>query len=142
MVVDGVKGAIYSEIVNLKLGNGEMRRGQVLEVDGDRAVVQVRVWRGGAGHTGVCCGARLCTFAARRGWARKCLRATSGLCLFLAEALRGGLRRGWPPPLQTAVLPAHTARLHTTCVCAPLAGEEGGVVHPHPTLSALSWRPY
>jgi V-type H+-transporting ATPase subunit B len=40
--VDGVKGAIYSEIVNLKLGNGELRRGQVLEVDGDRAVVQVR----------------------------------------------------------------------------------------------------
>lgn len=31
----------YAEIVNLRLGDGSMRRGQVLEVDGDRAVVQV-----------------------------------------------------------------------------------------------------
>jgi|APGre2960657444_1045066.scaffolds.fasta_scaffold00074_20 hypothetical protein len=47
VVVDKVKGAIYSEIVNIKLGNGDMRRGQVLEVDGDRAVVQVRPRRRG-----------------------------------------------------------------------------------------------
>ena len=40
--MDKVKGAIYSEIVNIKLGDGSIRRGQVLEVDGDRAVVQVR----------------------------------------------------------------------------------------------------
>lgn len=31
----------YAEIVNLRLGDGSTRRGQVLEVDGDRAVVQV-----------------------------------------------------------------------------------------------------
>ena len=31
----------YAEIVNLRLGDGSVRRGQVLEVDGDRAVVQV-----------------------------------------------------------------------------------------------------
>lgn len=31
----------YSEIVNLKLGDGSSRRGQVLEVDGNKAVVQV-----------------------------------------------------------------------------------------------------
>lgn len=31
----------YAEIVNLKLGDGTSRRGQVLEVDGSRAVVQV-----------------------------------------------------------------------------------------------------
>lgn len=31
----------YSEIVNLKLGDGQNRRGQVLEVDGNKAVVQV-----------------------------------------------------------------------------------------------------
>lgn len=36
------QGAIYSEIVNIRLGDGTERRGQVLEVDGDRAVVQVR----------------------------------------------------------------------------------------------------
>ena len=47
VVVDKVKGAIYSEIVNIKLGNGDLRRGQVLEVDGDRAVVQVRPRRRG-----------------------------------------------------------------------------------------------
>ena len=31
----------YAEIVNLKLGDGTSRRGQVLEVDGQRAIVQV-----------------------------------------------------------------------------------------------------
>ncbi len=31
----------YSEIVNLRLGDGQTRRGQVLEVDGKKAVVQV-----------------------------------------------------------------------------------------------------
>ncbi|KDD75010.1 alpha/beta family ATP synthase [Helicosporidium sp. ATCC 50920] len=33
--------AKYAEIVNLRLGDGSIRRGQVLEVDGQRAVVQV-----------------------------------------------------------------------------------------------------
>ena len=31
----------YAEIVNLKLGDGSSRRGQVLEIDGHKAVVQV-----------------------------------------------------------------------------------------------------
>lgn len=31
----------YAEIVNIKLGDGSLRRGQVLEVDGTKAVVQV-----------------------------------------------------------------------------------------------------
>ena len=31
----------YAELVNLKLGDGTSRRGQVLEVDGSKAVVQV-----------------------------------------------------------------------------------------------------
>jgi vacuolar-type H+-ATPase subunit B/Vma2 len=35
------QGPKYQEIVNLRLGDGTRRRGQVLEVDGDRAVVQV-----------------------------------------------------------------------------------------------------
>jgi len=34
--------AKYAEIVNLRLGDGTMRRGQVLEVEGDKAVVQAR----------------------------------------------------------------------------------------------------
>lgn len=32
---------MYAEIVEIKLGDGTLRRGQVLEVDGNRAVVQV-----------------------------------------------------------------------------------------------------
>lgn len=32
---------MFAEIVNLQLGDGSIRRGQVLEVDGTKAVVQV-----------------------------------------------------------------------------------------------------
>lgn len=35
------QGPKYQEIVNIRLGNGTIRRGQVLEVDGEKAVVQV-----------------------------------------------------------------------------------------------------
>eukprot|EP00803_Ostreobium_quekettii_P002430 evm.model.scf_1672.2 EVM.evm.TU.scf_1672.2 scf_1672:9103-13891(+) len=41
VAVDLVKAPKYAEIVNVKLGDGTQRRGQVLEVDGNRAVVQV-----------------------------------------------------------------------------------------------------
>ncbi|GAB4819001.1 hypothetical protein N2152v2_006047 [Parachlorella kessleri] len=41
VVVNFVKKPKYAEIVNIRLGDGSTRRGQVLEVDGDRAVVQV-----------------------------------------------------------------------------------------------------
>jgi V/A-type H+-transporting ATPase subunit B len=41
MIVEGVEGVAYSEIVDIETPNGEMRRGQVLEVKGDIAVVQV-----------------------------------------------------------------------------------------------------
>ena len=34
--------ARYAEIVNVKLGNGQSRKGQVLEIAGRKAVVQVR----------------------------------------------------------------------------------------------------
>ena len=37
----GLQKPTYAEIVNLKLGDGTTRRGQVLEVDGTKAVVQV-----------------------------------------------------------------------------------------------------
>jgi V-type H+-transporting ATPase subunit B len=39
--VEYVKKPRFAEIVNLKLGDGTFRRGQVLEVDGSKAVVQV-----------------------------------------------------------------------------------------------------
>lgn len=35
------QGPKYQEIVNIRLGDGTIRRGQVLEVDGEKAVVQV-----------------------------------------------------------------------------------------------------
>ncbi|MDR1721606.1 MAG: ATP synthase subunit B [Methanobrevibacter sp.] len=41
MIVEGVEGVAYSEIVEIETPNGENRRGQVLEVKEDIAVVQV-----------------------------------------------------------------------------------------------------
>ncbi|KZX15890.1 V-type sodium ATPase subunit B [Methanobrevibacter cuticularis] len=41
MIVEGVEGVAYSEIVEIETPNGEHRRGQVLEVRKDVAVVQV-----------------------------------------------------------------------------------------------------
>lgn len=41
LFVERVQGVGYDEIVDVLLPNGEVRRGQVLEVSGDRAVVQV-----------------------------------------------------------------------------------------------------
>lgn len=36
-----MQGPKFAEIVDLRLGDGTMKRGQVLEVEGTRAVVQV-----------------------------------------------------------------------------------------------------
>lgn len=41
LLVEGVKGAKYAELVEITLPSGEKRRGQVLEVDKDRALIQV-----------------------------------------------------------------------------------------------------
>jgi len=41
MVVDGVEGAKYDELVRIKQANGEERLGKVLEVNEDKAVVQL-----------------------------------------------------------------------------------------------------
>jgi hypothetical protein len=41
VVLDNVKFPKYAEIVNVRLGNGTMRQGQVLEIKGKQAVVQV-----------------------------------------------------------------------------------------------------
>ena len=38
------QGPKYQEIVNLTLSDGTTRRGQILEVDGERAVVQVSAY--------------------------------------------------------------------------------------------------
>jgi Archaeal/vacuolar-type H+-ATPase subunit B len=41
MMVKGVEGVTYDELVEIELPHGEKRRGKVLEVDGDTAVVQL-----------------------------------------------------------------------------------------------------
>jgi len=41
VTLDNVKFPKYAEIVNVRLGSGEMRKGQVLEIEGKKAVVQI-----------------------------------------------------------------------------------------------------
>jgi V/A-type H+-transporting ATPase subunit B len=41
MLVEGVAGVKYQELVQITLPSGEMRRGQVLEIEKDKALVQV-----------------------------------------------------------------------------------------------------
>lgn len=47
MMVDGVTGVKYDELVEIELSNGEMRRGKVLELNGDTAMVQLYESSGG-----------------------------------------------------------------------------------------------
>ena len=41
VVLENIKFPKYAEIVNVRLGNGVVRKGQVLEIKGKQAVVQV-----------------------------------------------------------------------------------------------------
>ncbi len=41
IVIDGVKGASFDEIVEIRLDNGTRRQGRVVQMEGDRIVVQV-----------------------------------------------------------------------------------------------------
>ena len=41
IVLDGVKGVSNEEIVNIKLDNGTIRQGRVIQIEGERIVVQV-----------------------------------------------------------------------------------------------------
>ena len=41
VVIDGVKGVSFEEIVELQLDNGTKRQGRVVQIDGERIVVQV-----------------------------------------------------------------------------------------------------
>ncbi len=41
MLVEGVKGVTYNELVEIRQASGEKRRGKVLEISGDRALVQL-----------------------------------------------------------------------------------------------------
>ena len=42
VILDNVKFPKYAEIVNVRLGDGSIRKGQVLEICGKKAVVQVK----------------------------------------------------------------------------------------------------
>jgi V/A-type H+-transporting ATPase subunit B len=41
MLVEGVQGVTYGELADIRLHNGASRRGRVLEINGDKAMVQV-----------------------------------------------------------------------------------------------------
>lgn len=41
MLVEGVEGVTYDELVEIRQADGEIRRGKVLEVNGDKAMVQL-----------------------------------------------------------------------------------------------------
>lgn len=41
IVLDGVEGASYEEVVDIKLGDGNYRKGRIVEIEGDKVVVQV-----------------------------------------------------------------------------------------------------
>ncbi len=41
MLVENVKGVKYNELVEIEISSGEIRRGQVLEIDEDKALVQL-----------------------------------------------------------------------------------------------------
>lgn len=41
MTVEGVEGVKFDELVDIELQDGSRRRGQVLEIDGDKAIVQI-----------------------------------------------------------------------------------------------------
>lgn len=41
IVLDGVKGVSYEEIVDIRLDNGTIRQGRVVQIEGERVVIQV-----------------------------------------------------------------------------------------------------
>ena len=41
MAIDKVEGIKYEELLEIRLSNGELRRGQVLEIHEDKALVQI-----------------------------------------------------------------------------------------------------
>ena len=41
VVIDGVKGASFEEVVELRLDNGTVRQGRIVQIEGDRIVVQI-----------------------------------------------------------------------------------------------------
>ena len=55
VILENVKSPRFAEIVNVTLGNGEIRSGQVLEVAGTKAVVQIFEGTSGIDNTHTRC---------------------------------------------------------------------------------------
>jgi V-type H+-transporting ATPase subunit B len=55
VILENVKSPRYAEIVNVTLGDGEARCGQVLEVAGNKAVVQIFEGTSGIDNTKTSC---------------------------------------------------------------------------------------
>ena len=100
MMVKGVEGVTYDELGEIELANGEKRRCKVLEVDGDKVVVQLYENAAGInlsnskvrflgrslelGVSGTCWAAYLTVWDAPRTEARRSSRkreGTSTVCL-------------------------------------------------------------
>ena len=80
MLVEGVSGVKYNELVEIEQANGEKRQGKVLEIDGDKALVQLfessnglRIDNAKARFLGrsieLCGCARICSAACLTAWA-------------------------------------------------------------------------
>ena len=41
IAIQGVQHAVYDEVVEIYLDNGAVRRGRVIQIEGDKAVIQV-----------------------------------------------------------------------------------------------------
>ena len=41
VILEGVEGVSYEEVVDIKLGEDNYRKGRIVQIDGDRVVVQV-----------------------------------------------------------------------------------------------------
>ncbi len=76
---------MYAEIVEIRLGDGTMRRGQVLEVDGSRAVVQVF-----EGTSGVDNRKTTLEFTGEVG-----LRGRGAWCIRMHGGFTGAAHMGW-----------------------------------------------
>jgi V-type H+-transporting ATPase subunit B len=55
VIMENIKNAMFAEIVDVTLGDGEKRRGQVLEVAGNKAVVQIFEGTSGIDNTKTRC---------------------------------------------------------------------------------------
>jgi hypothetical protein len=83
VILDNVKFPRFSEIVNLRLADGTVRSGQVLEVHGSKAVVQVF-----EGTSGIDAKHTVCEFSGLFVWIEAC--CADGVCRRHSEDARVG----------------------------------------------------